>query len=59
MAGAKASESSVRALQFQMMELYAHPTGECKTWLQDKQDITYEQDAGNEDDWPQGKCEED
>ena len=57
-AGAKASESSVRALQFQMMELYAHPTGECKTWLQDKQDITYEQDAGNEDDWPQGKCDE-
>ena len=54
--GAKASEASVRQMQLQINEIYAHPTGECKAWLQEKQDITYEQDDGNDDDWPQGAC---
>ena len=54
--GAKASEASVRQMQLDINEIYAHPTGECKAWLQEKQDITYEQDDGNDDDWPQGAC---
>ena len=54
--GAKASEASVRQMQLQINEIYAHPTGECKAWLQEKQDITYEQDDGNDDDWPKGAC---
>jgi hypothetical protein len=54
--GAKASEASVRQMELMMNEIYAHPTGECKAWLQEKQDITYEHDDGNDDDWPQGAC---